>query len=181
MEDTRSIEWLDLLLRMVFTLAALLIAFVIRRAWSRVSREYDRSMLIRLGTDDGSREYENAPVIVGRFPFSVLEGKVRSNLDVRDVIGFVVGRPKWMETVDLKRLRIAFDPKFHRPGYYAYCVVQWEHAHLVKRLEGQGFHIRRTGYTGRKGEPNMRERIFVGFSTDRRHRKAMAAAQWSPI
>ena len=166
MEQAGSIVWLDLLLRMVFTLAALLLAFIIRRAWSRISKEYDRSMLIRLGTDDDSPEYANAPIIVGRFPFSDLGGNVRSNLDVRDVIGFVIGKPKWMETEDLKRLRIELDPRFHGPGYYAYCVVQWEHAHLVKRLEGQGFHIRRTNYSGNKGEPNMRERIFVGFSTD---------------
>ena len=83
-------------------------------------------MLVRLGTDDDSPRYAYAPVIVGRFPFSDLGGEVRSNLDVRDVIGFVVGKPKWMEIEDLKRLRIVLNPEFHKPGYYAYCVIQWD-------------------------------------------------------
>ena len=157
---------LDFILRVGATLIALLAAFVVRRAWTKTIREYDRSMLIRLGTGDDSRSYANVPVIVGRFPFSDLGGRVRSNLDVRDVVGFVVGEPKWMETEDLKRLHIVLSRESHKPGYYAYCVMQWEHAAQVKRFADQWFHIRRTGYTGRKAEPGMRERRFIGFGTD---------------
>ena len=123
-------------------------------------------MLIRLGADEDSPNYAHAPVIVGRFPFSDLGGEVRSNLDIRDVIGFVVGEPRWMEKDDLRRLRIELNPEFHKPGYYAYCVIQWEHASMVKRFADQWFHIRRTGYNGDRAEQGMRERIFVGFSTD---------------
>ena len=166
MENSGSTGWLDLALRVVATFIALLGAFVARRAWHRVTREYDRSILIRLGTDKDSPRYGHAPVIVGRFPFSDLGGEVRSNLDVRDVIGFVVGNPIWMEKEDLKRLRIVLDPAIHRPGYYSYCVIQWEHADWVKRLESRGFHIRRTSYDGENAEQGMRERIFVGFGTD---------------
>lgn len=97
MEDTRSIAWLELLLRVVTTLVAFLAAFVIRRGWGKATTEYDRSMLIRLGTDEDPLSYAHAPVIVGRFPFSDLGDMVRSNLDVRDVVGFVIGEPKWME------------------------------------------------------------------------------------
>ena len=123
-------------------------------------------MLIRLGTHEDAPKYEYAPVIVGRLPFSDLDGLVRSNLDIRDVIGFIVGKPKWMETDDLKRLRIELNPEFHKPGYYAYCVIQWEHAAMVKRFADQWLHVRRTTYDGNRAEPNMRERIFIGFSTD---------------
>ena len=123
-------------------------------------------MLIRLGTDEDSTRYAHAPVIVGRFPFSDLGGEVRSNLDARDVVGFVVGKPKWMKTEDLKRLRIVLNPQFHKPGYYAYCVIQWEHADMVRRFSDQWFHVRRTSYNGNKAESGMRERIFVGFGTD---------------
>ena len=109
MENSGSTGWLDLALRVVATFIALLGAFVARRVWHRVTREYDRSILIRLGTDKDSPRYGHAPVIVGRFPFSDLGGEVRSNLDVRDVIGFVVGNPIWMEKEDLKRLRIVLN------------------------------------------------------------------------
>ena len=166
MEDTGSIAWLELLLRVVTTLVAFLAAFVIRRGWGKATTEYDRSMLIRLGTDEDPLSYAHAPVIVGRFPFSDLGDMVRSNLDVRDVVGFVIGEPKWMEADDLKRLRIVLNREFHKPGYYAYCVVQWEHADSVKRLESRWFHIRRTSYDGEKAEPGMRERKFVGFGTN---------------
>jgi hypothetical protein len=158
--------WLDLLLRVAATFVALLGAFVARRGWNKATKEFDRSMLIRLGSDDDSPGYAHAPIIVGRFPFSDLGGVVRSNLDVRDVVGFVVGKPRWMKLEDLKRLRIVLNPENHKPGYYAYCVIQWERADMVKRFADQWFHIRRTGYVGNKAEHQMRERIFVGFSTD---------------
>jgi hypothetical protein len=166
MEDSGSITWLNFLLRVAATGAGLLLAFVFRRTWNKATKEYDRSILIRLGTDEDSPRYAHAPVIVGRIPFNDLGGQVRSNLDVRDVIGFVVGEPIWMEREDLKRLRVVLNPEFHKPGYYAYCVIQWEHAAMVRRFADQWFHIRRTGYTGNRAEPNMRERIFIGFSTD---------------
>jgi hypothetical protein len=166
MENPESPAWLDLLLRVVATLVGLLGAFIIRRGWNKATKEYDRSMLIRLGSDDDSPDYAHAPVIVGRFPFSDLGGVVRSNLDVRDVVGFVVGKPRWLKREDLKRLRIVLNPEHHKPGYYAYCVIQWERADMVKRFADQWLHIRRTSYTGNNAEHPMRERIFVGFGTN---------------
>jgi hypothetical protein len=158
--------WADWPLRVVVTLAAFLLAFMIRRGWHKVSQEYDRSMLIRLGVDKDSTDYAWAPVIIGPFPFSDLGGDVRSNLDVRNVVGFVVGNPKWLKAEDIKRVLKNPNPDYHKPGFYAYCVIQWEHAAMVKRFADQWFHIRRTRYTGNKAEYGMRERIFVGFGTD---------------
>ena len=135
MEDTGSITWLNFLLRVAATGAGLLLAFVFRRTWNKATKEYDRSILIRLGDrTEIRREYAHAPVIVGRIPFNDLGGLVRSNLDVRDVIGFVVGEPVWMEREDLKRLRVVLNPEFHKPGYYAYCVIQWEHAAIGEKI-----------------------------------------------
>ena len=169
MDDTETLPlWADLSLRVGGTLAAFLLAFIVRRWWHRVFHEYDRSMLIRLGADHDSESYAYAPVVVGPFPFSDLGGDVRSNLDVRNVVGFVVGKPRWLKAEDIKRLLKRPNPKYHKPGYYAYCVIQWEHAAMVKRFADQWFHIRRTSYTGNKGEYGMRERIFVGFGTDAR-------------
>ena len=166
MENSDSVSWGWFLSRLGVTFAGLLFAFMARRGWHRLFREYDRSMLVRLGTDEDAHNYAYAPVIVGRFPFSELDGVVRSNLDIRDVIGFVVGKPRWMERKDLKRLKIPLNREFHKPGYYAYCVIPWEHAPMVRRFADQWLHVRKTSYTGTNAELGMRERVFVGFSTD---------------
>ena len=166
MENTESTVAIDLALRVTASFIGLLGAFIARRLWKVVSTEYDRSILIRLGTDQDSLRYRWAPVIVGRLPFSDIGDLVRSDLDIRNVIGFVVGTPKWMDTEELKKLRIELDPLYHKPGYYAYCTIQWEHYPTVKRLADQWFHIRRTTYDSNRPEPMMRERIFIGFTTN---------------
>ena len=166
MNDGGQSLWIVFGVRVAATFVGLLGAFIVRRFWNKIAKEYDRSMLIRLGTGPDSMDYANVPLIVGRFPFSDLGGQVRSNLDARDVVGFVIGTPKWLGCRDLRCLPIKFDPKFHKPGYYAYCVVQWEHAAMVKRFADQWLHIRRTGYNGGRAERGMREHTFIGFGTD---------------
>ena len=152
---------------MVVTFLGLLGAFIARRTWYKVTREYDRSMLIRLGTNQyDASQYSSAPIIVGRFPFSDLGGAVRSNLDIRDVIGFVIGKPERLGTEDIKRLGRYLDPENDEPGYYAYCVIQWEHADTVKRFADQWLHIRRISYDDHNAESGLRERAFIGFSTN---------------
>ena len=165
MESTESLTWwADLPWRVAATFIALLGAFIARRAWQKCFKEYDRSMLIRLGTSTESCDYASAPVIVGQFPFNELAGAVESNLDIRNVIGFVVGKPTWVCCA--QRLRIGLKQETFKPGYYAYCVIQWEHADKVRRYFDQGIHIRRTRYEGPQIRRNMRERIFIGFGTD---------------
>lgn len=166
MDSADPSAWSVLAWRVAATFIGLSGAFIARRVWHKTTKEYDRSMLIRIGTDDDSPYYANAPIIVGQYPFSELAGRVQSNLDTRNVIGFVVGQAKWMEVEDLRRLRIVLNQKFHTRGYYAYCVIQWEHAAFVKRLADQWFHIRRTRYDGPEVRAGMRERIFIGFGTN---------------
>lgn len=146
------------------TFIALLGAFIARRAWHKATKEFDRSMLICLGTDEEVVDYADVPIIVGQYPFGELAGKVESNLDVRNVIGFVIGKPKRVRNV--RCLRLGLDPNIYKPGYYAYCVIQWEHANTVKRYVDQGFHIRKTRYDGPGMRPGTRERVFIGFGTD---------------
>lgn len=125
--------------------------------------EYDRSILVRLGTDDEKKEYANSPIIVGQFPFSELAGAVEPNLDTRNVVGFVVGRPIWIR--DVWWLHLGLDKNQHKAGYYAYCVIQWEHASAVKRFAERGFHVRRIRYNSPQRYKDMRETIFLGFGT----------------
>ena len=125
--------------------------------------EYDRSILVRLGNHAENNDYTNAPIIVGQFPFSELAGAVEPNLDTRNVVGFVVGRPIWIW--DVWWLHLGLDKNQHKAGYYAYCVIQWEHASAVKRFAERGFHIRRVRYNGPQRYKDMRETIFLGFGT----------------
>ena len=135
----------------------------VRWARRKLFIEYDRSILVRLGTDDESTDYANAPIIVGQFPFSELAGAVEPNLDSRNVVGFVVGPPIWIE--DVWWLHLGLDKQQHKAGYYAYCVIQWEHVSAVRRFAERGFHIRRIRYNGPQRYTNMRETIFLGFGT----------------
>ena len=160
-------EWgWEALLRLGVIFTSLILAFIARRWWAKHFREYDRSMLIRLGTSRDFAGYANVPVIVGRFPFSDLGGLVRSNLDVRDVVGFMVGHPKYLDVKTLGRMGVPPDPDYHTQGYYAYCVIQWEHIDMVKRFKNRCLYIRRTSYTGNNREPGMREDRFIGFGTN---------------
>ena len=168
MESTDSVSWF--FSRLGITFLGMVGALVARWLVGKLFREYDRSMLIRLGVDEkDARKYTNAPVIVGRFPFSDLDGSVRSNLDARDVVGFVIGEPKWIgveKLQQLKKRKKLQDPDSCKPGYYVYCVIQWERAAMVRRFVEQGFHIRRVSYDDDNAEGMMRERVFIGFGTD---------------
>ena len=77
MESSNSISWVWFLSRLGGYVRWLAFRVLARRGWYRFFREYDR----------------NIPVIVGRFLLSDLDGTVRSNLDICDVIGFIVGYP----------------------------------------------------------------------------------------
>ena len=128
--------------------------------------EFDRSMLVRLGTDTDYEAYANAPVIVGPAPFSDRAGVLEPDLDTRNVVGFVVGPPIWLDNV--RQLRVGLDRNQHKAGYYAYLVIHWEHADAVKRFAERGFHVRRVRYNGPQfyAQEDMRETTFIGFGTN---------------
>ena len=109
------------------------------------------------------RNTPTRPSSLGNFPFSELAGAVEPNLDTRNVVGFVVGRPIWIRNVWW--LHLGLDKNQHKAGYYAYCVIQWEHASAVKRFAERGFHVRRIRYNSPQRYKDMRETIFLGFGT----------------
>ena len=142
------------------------IGFGVRRIWHLCFIEYDRSMLIRL-SEEGDEDhhpvkFSNVPIIVGQFPFTELDGKVQSNLDVRNVIGFIIGKVQW---IDNPRV-IGVDLCEWEPGYYAYCVIQWEYATFIRRIYKQGYYIRKIRRTLSFGPEYQREISFVGIGTD---------------
>ena len=144
-------------------LIAIPVGYGLRRAWHKCCTEYDRSMLIRL-SEEGDRNhhpvnFHYAPVITGTYPFGELRGQVESNLDSRNAIGFVIGRVKWLNDPGSMGRKL----RGQKPGYYAYCVIQWEHADEVRRYFRQGFSIRKIRIVT---ESNPRENAFIGFGTD---------------
>ena len=142
---------------------AIPIGYGLRRAWHKCLTEYDRSMLIRLSeegdADHHPTKFNYVPVILGTYPFGELRGRVESNLDSRNVIGFVVGTVKWLDAPESMGRKL----RKQKPGYYAYCVIQWEHASEVRRYFKQGFSIRKIRIATAS---NPRENAFVGFGTD---------------
>ena len=152
--------WLPSLISLLTTLTAIIVAFWIRSAYHACFTKYDRSILIWLGTKE-AEHLANVPLIVGTFPFTPVGEKMESNLDARNVIGFIIGEPKWVCREECLGTKVATDTGFLE-GYYAYCVVQWEHAQLVERFWRQGFHIRETSTQVKGG----RESKFIGFGTD---------------
>ena len=142
---------------------AIPIGYGLRRTWHKCFTEYDRSLLIRLseeGDDDHHPvNFHYAPVITGTYPFGELRGKVESNLDSRNVMGFVVGRVRWLDDPE----SMGRELRNQKPGYYAYCVIQWEHADEVRRYFKQGFSVRKIRIVT---ESNPRENAFIGFGTE---------------
>ena len=157
------------------------IGFAVRRIWQLCFIEYDRSMLIRLSEEGDEEHYPTkfsyVPVIVGQFPFSELGGEIQSNLDVRNVIGFVIGKVKW---IDNPRV-LGIDPCEWKPGYYAYCVIQWEYANLVKRMSKQGYHIRKISHPSSFTGTFQRETRFIGMGTDSYEGQGIPHFQSGPL
>ena len=174
MEPTEPVTWtaqaLGVLKTIGTTLTAFLLAFIIRRTWQKCAVEYDRPMLVFLGTDsqEEALKYENVPVIVGQAPMSERAQVVEPDLDTRNVIGFVVGKPKDLDRKKLRKMRI--NPNEHPTGYYAQCVIFWQHAKAAERFQSAGFHVRKIELNSpqwrRPEAPTPREKIFIGFGTD---------------
>ena len=157
---------------------AIPLGYIERRIWQKCFTEFDRSMLIRLSEQGDEAHHPNqfhyVPAIVGAYPFSDLRGEVESNLDTRNVVGFVIDKVRWID--DPRQLGL--DPCEYKPGYYAYCVIQWEHANQIKRYYRQGFGIRKIRIV-RKSNP--RENAFIGFGTDTPEGQTIAHWQDGPL
>ena len=152
-------------LRGLFTIAAAIpMGFGLRRLWHRCFTEYDRSMLIRLepGKDlHDPKLFENTPVIVGTFPFRVLGDKRESDLDIQKVVGFIIGK---VRHIDDPAEELGLDPSEWAPGYYAYCVINWEYSSEVKRMWRRGIGIMKTAMC--LTDQQQRGSRFIGFGTD---------------
>ena len=152
-------------LRSLFTIAvAIPMGFGLRRVWHRCFTEYDRSMLIRLEPGEGLHNpklFKNVPVIIGTFPFRVFDDNKEADLDIQNVVGFVIGD---VRHIDDPAEKLGLNPSEWAPGYYAYCVINWEYASEVKRMWRRGIGIMKTATP--LTDLQQRGSRFIGFGTD---------------
>ena len=146
-------SWISIILTGAFASFlgfALTLAF--RRLYHKCFTEYDRSAIFRLSFDTKEEctklDYSNAAVIVGKMPFTEFAGIAKPDLDPRDVIGFVVGPPKYIDNPTR-----AFGVSGWEPGYFVYVVINWERSDEFRRYERQGYTIARTIITDDEGNP----------------------------
>ena len=61
--------------------------------------EFDRSILVRIAIAEGeeAETYANWPILVGPLPFASFDNQTVPNVQVRDVVGFIVGIPRYIE------------------------------------------------------------------------------------
>lgn len=152
-------------LRSLFIIAvAIPMGFGLRRIWHRCFTEYDRSMLIRLEPGEDLHDPEklhNAPIIVGTFPFREFDGKIEADLNIQNVVGFVIGQ---VRHIDNPAENLGLDSSEWAPGYYAYCVINWEYTNEVKRMWRRDIGIMKT--VKRLTDPDQRGSRYIGFGID---------------
>ena len=90
--------------------------------------KHDLSALAYLGSDEDVTQFANAPLYPDNQRFYLVGSKLLVNNDPRDVLGFVVGKPRWLES----------PPNLAEPGYYAYVVINWEYSEDFKRWVKRG-------------------------------------------
>ena len=136
------------------------------RLWHKMYTEYDRSMLVCLGTDAKCKDYARCYVILGPMPYINIGSRVESNLDMRNVVGYVVGEPKWVSSPCLLPGRSGRPRKecIDARGYYAHVIIHWERWLEVRQFTRGGYHVRKTEYSGCL--PTQRENRFLGFGTE---------------
>ena len=139
------------MISLAIILVSLIILWILYR---KIFVEYDRCILVRLGDIDDALNYASVPIIIGRIPFTYIDNKVESDLNPRNVVGFVIGNPIWLDGVE----------KF-KPGYYASCLINWENIDEVTKYAELGFGIRRISNFSESIPEGTRELCFLGFGT----------------
>ena len=123
--------------------------------------KHDLSALAYLGSDENVTQFANAPLYPDNQRFYLVGSKLLVNNDPRDVLGFVVGKPRWLES----------PPNLAEPGYYAYVVINWEYSEDFKRWVKRGFGIQVSAPTTNEGEidksrPDNRHLVLTPFNIE---------------
>ena len=137
----------------------------------RMFIEFDRSILVRIAVNEGEdpASFANWPILIGPLPFASFDNQTVPNVQARDVVGFIVGSPRYIDDPDARRL-----PGWE-PGYFAYGVIHWEHFGEVRALVHRGYYLQQAFLPNERGQPSQGpESRFLRFVTNAREQQGVA-------
>ena len=131
-----SPEWLTTLLVGVVTVivATTLVkgtGAALRALWMATCTKHDASALAYLGQDESASEFGSVPIFPDSPQYVAIEGQITPHPDPREVLGFVVGRPLWLE-----RTKWSEDE-----GYYAFVMINWQVYEQFREWTNRGYGI----------------------------------------
>ena len=111
--------------------------------------EFDRSILVRIEIPAGEEPeaYANWPILTGPLPFASFNNQTVPNVQARDVVGFIVGSPRYIDDPDSLAL-----PGW-KPGYFAYGIIHWEHFSEVRAFVNRGYYLQQAFLPNQEGLP----------------------------
>lgn len=133
--------------------------------------EFDRSILVRIAIGEGEdpASFANWPILIGPLPFASFDNETVPNVQARDVVGFIVGNPGYIDDPNAWRL-----PGW-KPGYFAYGVIHWEHFREVRALVHRGYYLQQAFLPNQQGHPSfMPETRFLRFVTNAQEQQGVA-------
>ena len=149
-------------LRVLTILLGIVAAWVVGWLRRKMFVEFDRSILVRIvpeGEDIDS--FANWPILVGPLPFATFSDKTVPNVQAKDVVGFVVGSPRYIDEPEKLNL-----PGWSA-GYFAYGIIHWEHFGEVRAFVKRGYSLQQAFLPNDEGEPLQRPGSrFLRFVTE---------------
>ena len=149
-------------LRVLTILLGIVAAWVIGWLRRKMFVEFDRSILVRIAAEGEDMEsFVNWPILVGPLPFASFSNETVPNVQAKDVVGFIVGAPRYID-----------DPakwNLHgwEPGYFAYGIIHWEHFGEVRAFVKRGYYLQQAFLPNEKGGPStLTGSRFLRFVTD---------------
>ena len=152
-------------------LLGIVLAWAIRWLRRKMFVEFDRSILVRIEIADGETpdSYANWPILVGPLPFASFGGRTVPNVQVKDVVGFIVGAPVCIKNPQEWNLH------GWEPGYFAYGIIHWERFDEIRAFIKRGHYLQQTFLPDPEGNPvKLPENRFLRFVTDSQEQQGVA-------
>ena len=135
---------------------------MIKRGVLILFEEFDRSALVRIDLAEGVPidAFSDCAILNGPLPFTVFDKKTIPNVRTDEVVGFVVGTPRYIKNPEKNGL------KGWGEGYYVYIIIHWDHYKEVERLVDRGYCLQNTFLPNDEGKPQLTpESRFLRFTT----------------
>ena len=158
-------------LRVLTILLGIVAAWTLGWLRRKMFIEFDRSILVRIEipTDEEPEAYANWPILTGPLPFASFNNQTVPNVQARDVVGFIVGSPRYIDDPDSLAL-----PGW-KSGYFAYGIIHWEHFSEVRAFVNRGYYLQQAFLPNEQGLPlRVPESRFLRFVTNSQEQQGVA-------